>query len=185
MHTERQSWQVKDVALLSELITLLDVTREERAALAALAPHARAVAPDLSAAFYQRLLQHEPTAEYFGGRDADVADRHGTLRDWFVDLFSGTYDADYAAKRLAIGRRHVEVGIPVRYPLAMIDLVLDVGTQVTTHSDQPAVAKTALEKLLALDIAIFTQAYEDTQLKHLSELVGGERLARRLLMGNA
>ncbi len=185
MHADRQSWQVKDVDLLSELITLLDLTRDERAALAALAPHARAVAPALSAAFYQRLLHHDTTAEYFGGRDADVSNRHSTLRDWFVDLFSGTYDADYAAKRLAIGQRHVEVGIPVRYPIAMIDLVLETGTQVTAHSDQPAVAKTALEKLLSLDIAIFTQAYEDTQLKHLSELVGGERLARRLLMGDA
>lgn len=35
--------------------------------------------------------------------------------------------------------------------------------------------------MLALDVAIFNQAYEDYQLRHLAELVGGERLARRLL----
>jgi hypothetical protein len=38
---------------------------------------------------------------------------------------------------------------------------------------------------LALDIAVFNQAYEDTQLKHLAEMVGNERLARRLLTQEA
>lgn len=42
----------------------------------------------------------------------------------------------------------------------------------------------AFRKVLALDVAVFNQAYEDNQLQHLSELVGGERLARLLLSGS-
>jgi hypothetical protein len=43
------------------------------------------------------------------------------------------------------------------------------------------VAASAFRKLATLDIAIFNQAYENTQLAHLAEMVGNERLARRLL----
>jgi hypothetical protein len=57
------------------------------------------------------------------------------------------------------------------------------GEQVARQSNQPEAALTAFHKVLALDVAIFNQAYEDNQLRHLAELVGGERLARRLLTG--
>ena len=38
--------------------------------------------------------------------------------------------------------------------------------------------------MLALDIAAFSQAYEESQLWHLSDIMGNERLARRLLMND-
>jgi hypothetical protein len=65
----------------------------------------------------------------------------------------------------------------------MIDIVSEHGEAIAETSDDPDAAKAAFRKVLALDVAIFNQAYEDNQLKHLSDLVGGERLARRLLMG--
>ena len=48
---------------------------------------------------------------------------------------------------------------------------------------RPDAAVAAFRKALARDIAIFNQAYENNQLQHLAEMVGGERLARRLLTG--
>lgn len=87
--------------------------------------------------------------------------------------------------RLRIGHVHVRIGLPVRYPLAMIDVVMRFGQSVTQTSATPDAAGAAFQKVLALDVAIFNQAYEDNQLRHLADLVGGERLARRLLMGEA
>ncbi|HAT77370.1 MAG TPA: Globin-coupled histidine kinase, partial [Flavobacterium sp.] len=81
-------------------------------------------------------------------------------------------------RRLKIGQVHVRIGLPVRYPLAMIDVILAVGKKVTAQNPD---AQAAFHKLLALDMAIFNQAYEDTQLKHLVHMVGNERLARRML----
>jgi hypothetical protein len=98
-------------------------------------------------------------------------------------MFGGTYDAAFAQKRINIGAIHVQIGLPVRYPLAMLDVIMPFGEQVAQQSSQPEQAAYAFRKLLALDVAIFNQAYEDNQLKHLSELVGGERLARHLLSG--
>jgi len=81
------------------------------------------------------------------------------------------------------GRVHVRIGLPVRYPLAMLDVVMKFGEQVARQSTHPEAAVAAFRKVLALDIGIFNQAYENNQLLHLAEMVGGERLARRLLTG--
>jgi hypothetical protein len=135
----------------------------------------------LTEAFYERLFAHPHTAEYLAGRSMDRL--RNMVSDWFVDMFSGTYDEAFAQKRISIGAIHVRIGLPVRYPLAMLDVIMPFGEQVAQQSAQPEQAVAAFRKLLALDVAIFNQAYEDNQLKHLAELVGGERLARNLLSG--
>jgi hypothetical protein len=175
---DRQSWAIKDDAILNDLAALMNLSLEEMGSLSGLQNEAQAIAPQLIDAFYRRLLEHAPTAEYLEGM---VEHLRGTFQQWFMDLFSGQYDQAYVASRLAIGKAHVRIGLPVRYPLAMMDLVIQYGDQVAIRSDQPALASQAVRKLAALDIAIFNQAYENTQLDHLAALVGNERLARRLL----
>lgn len=182
MVVDHASWQIKDTAVLTELIALMDMTEREAALLSQLHPHAQNIAPQLSKAFYERLIAHPHTAEYLHG--VPIEHRHNTLEQWFLDLFSGRYDEAYARKRLAIGHTHVRIGLPVRYPLAMLDVIMTFGEIVAGSSTHPQYAIQAFRKLLALDVAIFNQAYEDSQLTHLAELTGGERLARRLLSGN-
>jgi hypothetical protein len=181
MAPDRASWSVKGEAILRELVQMMDLSADERAALGALHSQAEAQAPALLDAFYSRLLKHTNTADYLQGASLDRL--HATLSSWFSDLFGGTYDEEYAQKRLRIGQVHVRIGLPVRYPLAMMDVIMPFGEAIALTGAQPDLALAAFRKVLALDIAIFNQAYEDNQLKHLSELVGGERLARLLLTG--
>jgi hypothetical protein len=181
MTQDRTSWQIKHGDALSELIALMELGAGEAELLGPLEPRARAVAPDFAKAFYGRLTAHAHTAEFLAG--SSMASLHGTVSDWFSELFCGRYDDGYARRRLRIGEIHVKIGLPVRYPLAMIDLVLPYGEAVARTSPQPEAAVTAFRKVLALDVAVFNQSYEDEQLRHLAELVGGERLARRLLTG--
>ncbi|MBB6099165.1 hypothetical protein HNR42_002601 [Deinobacterium chartae] len=176
--TERQSWSIREEHLAAELIELIGLTDLEAHMLATLEPEARAEAEALSDAFYARLLAHPPTQEYLEG---PIGRLHRTLQDWFVALFSGRYDQEYARSRAAIGEVHVRIGLPIRYPLAMLDLVSWHGERVARHGGEGAVI--AFRKVLALDVAIFNQAYENAQLRHLSELTGSELLARRLLAG--
>lgn len=173
------AWQLTDTAVLAELRDLMGITPAIAARLAALSEAAHAATPQLAEAFYARLMEHEETAEYL--RQTSLEARHRTIGQWFVDLFSGNYDDEYVAKRIMIGKVHVRIGLPVRYPLAMIDVVTRFGEQVALQSPAPALAFDAFRKVLALDVAIFNQAYETEHLHHLAELVGGERLARRLL----
>lgn len=179
---ERQSWQVKDTQVLGELIALMNLSIEESTLLGSLHSHAVSIAPQMAEAFYTRLLVHVHTAEYFV--DRPMQPLHQTIGQWFTDLFCGQYDEAYVSQRLRIGKVHVHVGLPVRYPLAMLDVVMVYGEQVTQQSNQPQQALQALHKVLALDTAIFNQAYEDERLGHIAALVGGERLARKLLSGN-
>ncbi|PDW03715.1 protoglobin domain-containing protein [Candidatus Viridilinea mediisalina] len=181
MSQDRTSWQIKDEAALDELILLMGLRAEDGATLKALAPKAEAYGPTLTKTFYDRLFAHANTAEYLQG--VDMQRLHSMVQTWFMGMFAGVYDRDYARQRLHIGEVHVKVGLPVRYPLAMIDVVMSFGDQIANESSEPAVALAAFQKVLSLDIAIFNQAYEDHQLRHLAELVGGERLARRLLTG--
>jgi len=181
MASDRASWLVKDTAILSELITLVGLSADEAALLGGLQSQALAAAPALLDAFYGRLFRHQNTAEYLEG--VSMERLHAMVSEWFADIFSGKYDQAYALKRLRIGQIHVRIGLPVRYPLAMLDVIVPFGEQIAQKSPQPEQAAVAFRKILALDIAIFNQAYEDNQLSHLAELVGGERLARLLLSG--
>lgn len=181
MTHDRTSWQIRDEQVLDELVALMALTPAEAALLAAGQAVAAVVAPRLAGAFYGRLEAHPETAEYL--RETNMAARHQLIGQWFNELFSGCYDRDYARRRLRVGEVHVKIGLPVRYPLAMLDVVMAAGEVVARQSDDPAAALVAFRKLLALDVAIFNHAYEDAQLRHLADLVGGERLARRLLMG--
>jgi hemoglobin-like flavoprotein len=178
---DKKSWQIKDEAVYEDLVNLMDLTNEEVELLKALKPEAEKQTRKMTEDFYTRLLAHEMTKEYFEGQDMERL--HQMIGDWFIELFSGQYDRNYVKRRLRIGQIHVKIGLPVRYPLAMIDLINSHGQQVAESSSNPAEAKEAVRKVTALDIAIFNQAYEDNQLMHLVDLVGNERLARRLLQG--
>lgn len=179
---DRTSWTVKDNAILDDLVALMGLTDEEKAIMTTVQPQAEAMANEMVDAFYVRLVNHENTFEYLDGM---VDHLRVTLKKWFVQLFSGDYGTEYVQSRLAIGKTHVRIGLPVRYPLAMMDVLLAYGEKVTAQSTNPELATGAFRKLVALDIAIFNQAYENTQLNHLSEMVGNERLARRLLTQKA
>ena len=173
---DRKSWEIKDEAILDDLVSLMGLTDEEKSAVAACQADAEANADAMIEAFYERLLNQETTAEFLEGM---VDHLRTTLKAWFIQLFSGTYDQGYVNSRLTIGKTHVRIGLPVRYPLAMMDILIEHGQKVAGSGGETA--EKAFRKLAALDIAIFNQAYENAQLDHLAEMIGNERLARRLL----
>jgi len=173
---DRKSWEVKGEAIYEDLVKLIGLSDEERSAIAGMKADAEKVASEMVDNFYKRLLAYENTAEFFHGQDIEL--RKKTIHSWFMDLFAGKYDGEYTRQRLKIGQVHVLIGLPVRYPLAMLDIVMEYGLKATAGNET---AQRAFRKLIALDIAVFNQAYENSQLKHLAETVGNERLARRLL----
>ncbi len=181
MVQERTSWAIKDEAVYDDLAQLMNVTDEDTTLLKELYSEAEKRKREMTDDFYDRLFAHEMTKEYFEGKDMERL--HQMIGDWFLDLFRGNYGTEYVKHRLNIGHIHVKIGLPVRYPLAMIDIINSHGESIAETSSNADRAKEAVRKVTALDIAIFNQAYEDNQLSHLVELVGNERLARRLLQG--
>ncbi len=175
---QRKSWAIKDEAILEELTGLTKMTEEEKQVLGQLKENAEENSKEMVDAFYDRLTDHENTNEFINGK---LEKMRITLHQWFVELFQGRYDKEYVLKRLEIGKVHVKIGLPVRYPLAMMDIIMEHGQRIAQSSSNPDVASNAFRKLASLDIAIFNQAYESTQLKHLAKMLGNEMLARRIL----
>ncbi|MBS0658679.1 MAG: Globin-coupled histidine kinase [Verrucomicrobia bacterium] len=175
----RMSWSIKDEAVCAELVTLMGLTAADGAVLQALHGAAVTAGTAMAKEFHGRIVDHANTKQYFEG--VDIQRVGAMVAQWFSDLFSGSYGEDYARRRIIIGRTHVRIGLPVRYPLAMLDVVSRHAEPLLAQAADPQAARAAFQKVLALDVAVFNQAYEDTQLKHLSELLGGERLARLLL----
>lgn len=173
---EMMCWSVKEEQIVDDLLALLQITPEECALLKSMQDDARNISPALVEAFYERLVNNPMASEFI----QDVSALKKTLANWFVQLFCGVYDREYASNCLRIGMAHVRIGLPVRYPLAMFDILQQYGVEVA-HSRGPQ-GVNAFLKILALDVATFSQAYDNTQLNHLTQLVGGSpTLARRLL----
>jgi hypothetical protein len=180
MSDEKLSWAVKDEAMCDELISILGLTADEIALVKAMEPLAKDHAPAMVKEFHSRLLATENTKQYFEKSDVNHVGKMVGI--WFERLFSGNYDAEYAKSRIKIGLVHAHIGLPVRYPLAMLDVIQKAAMMMCDKQPDPAASRLAFYKILSLDVAIFSSAaYEDSQLRKLSELVGSERLARRLL----
>jgi hypothetical protein len=181
MIDNRKSWDVDNEAVVDELKDLIGLTSEEQALLGNLHGQAQEAAPQVVDAFYERLLGHEHTSEYL--QHVSVDHLRSMVNQWFTDLFGGRYDEEYTRKRLKIGQVHVRIGLPVRYPLAMLDMITKAGEEVARSSAEPDRATVAFRKILALDIAVFNHSYESFPLQQLADMVGNMRLARRLLSG--
>lgn len=174
----RRSWEITGPDVVAELANWIQFGEAERQLLAGLRESAEAVSRAFAEDFVARVASSPATMEYAAPYPVEAL--IATLANWFIELFSGVYDLDYARSRIRIGQVHVRLGLPVRYPIAMFDLVSRYGEQVAQAGGPAAVQ--AFRKVLSLDIAAFTQAYEEQQLGHLADLMGNERLARRLLM---
>jgi hypothetical protein len=175
-----KSWSVKDQALVEELIQVLGITEADGQLLKEVQAVADARADVMVEEFSQRILNHPNTREYYERTDVPALKRR--ISGWFRELFSGNYGPEYAERAKRIGKAHVRIGLPLRYPLAMWDIIAKHGEEVAGQSSRADQAREAFRKVLALSIALFTQAYEDSQLSHLSQFLGSERLVRRLLM---
>lgn len=173
----RKSWDIKGPDVVAELLSWVDLSDEERNLLASLHDDAVAASGAFALDFVGRVVHGDNTAEFAEPYPAEAI--IGALAGWFADLFKGVYDEEYAQSRIRIGQVHVRLGLPVRYPIAMFDIVAVHGEALAQKAGPKAVE--AFRKTLALDFAAFTQAYEENQLHHLSVTLGNERLARRLL----
>jgi signal transduction histidine kinase len=129
--------------------------------------------------FYAEIHRHDDALKVITGGPAQVERLKGTLVQWLRELFSGTYDADYVARRWRVGWRHVEIGLEQVYTnvaLSRLRSGLIRGLQGNWQGDSATLRDTvgALNKLLDLDLAIIEDAYQD---EYAARLQRSERLA--------
>ena len=141
------------------------------AAGTAIVPRTAALVDD----FYAEIERHPQARRVITGGAAQIARLKETLGRWLAELFSGPYDQAYVARRWRVGLRHVEIGLPQIYTAAALSR-LRIGMIRTLRAqwrgDEEELSQTlqSLNRLLDLDLAIISDAYETEYVQRQQEV---------------
>ena len=152
---------------------------EDAARVRGLRPLLEPHLPGLVDDFYVEIARHPEANKVFTGGQAQVDRLKGSLHAWLVDLLTGPYDRDYAARRWQVGARHVEIGLDQVYTNAAMarlrdGLVSQLGASWPGDREGLVAAIRSLNKLIDLDLAKIEDAY---QAEFIARLQKSERLA--------
>ncbi|HZL88789.1 MAG TPA: protoglobin domain-containing protein [Pirellulaceae bacterium] len=142
-----------------------------------LAPHLDVLIDD----FYAEIERHPAASRVITGGQEQIARLRKSLRGWLNELFAGPYDGQYVARRWRVGQRHVEIGLPQVYAAAALSrlrngMIRLLRKHWSADEAKLAASLQSLNKLLDLDLAIISDAYE-TEYVHLKQEAERRRLA--------
>ena len=103
-------------------------------------------------------------------------------RNWFTELFSGTYDTRYYERLSRIGQVHVKAHVDAHFMNRAINIIRNycigvLNTNIENPDERTAVL-ISLEKMLDINLDIITSSYIEEELKTYS---GAYRLKNRLI----
>jgi two-component system, NtrC family, sensor histidine kinase HydH len=136
--------------------------RALRALHAAAAPRFEAIAE----VFYERILTHEEARKVLVGGESRVGHLKVTLVAWMNTLLTGPWDEAYWQHRYAIGRVHVRIGLPQHYMFGAMNVIRAELARLAWQRFHPEPddlerVRTALGKILDLELAIMLNTYRD------------------------
>jgi PAS domain S-box-containing protein len=135
------------------------------------APHFVALIDD----FYDEIRQHPAASRVITGGEVQIERLKHSLRQWLAELFLGPYDETYVARRWRVGLRHVEISLPQVYTAAALSRLRNGMIRVLRRDWQVdeatlSLSLQSLNKLLDLDLAIISDAYETEYVRRQQEL---------------
>ncbi len=152
-----------------------DDAERVRMAQAVLLPHLDPVIED----FYATIEQFPDALKVITGGLTQIERLKQTLHIWLRELLSGPYEQEYVLRRWKVGHRHVEIGLDQLYADAALSrmrgrLVALLEEHWPGNQEDLRSALASLRKLLDLEFAIITSAY---QAEYLAKLQRSERFA--------
>ncbi len=164
---------------IEELKSYVGFGPEDESELAALQGPAAKDLDTLLGRFYGTIDQHQGAREVFKDPEKQRPRLRRTMASWVLTLLEGPYDREYAERRLAIGRAHVQNQMPQRYMLTSMNVIrgwfMELCSRV--HLDDPArilKAVHATNKVLDIELAMMLATYRDDLLARMQRQ---ERLA--------
>jgi uncharacterized membrane protein (DUF373 family) len=151
----------------STLKTHYRFTGEDEAFLLEMQPRIEEFADDFLEGFYEFIWNFGKTADFL--KDEEVLNRHkGKIRQWYLDLFKGTYDITYFLKLYKIGETHVRLGLPTHYVNAAFNFVrVFTNGKIHTHcKDSETLTERiqAFEKILDINLDVLTSSYRQEEM---------------------
>ncbi len=118
------------------------------------------------------ILRTKETAQFF----SDEARRtrvFGAHRQWFLDLFSGSYDHQYYERLIRIGQTHMRVSVDAHYMNTAVNILRNVCVGVLTRAIEDAEDRThtliSVEKMLDINLDVITSSYIEEELRSYSK----------------
>jgi uncharacterized membrane protein (DUF373 family) len=159
-----------DAAMKSDYASLKDhyrFTKDDEALLLQMKSQLEPCVDDFLEGFYAFIWNFGETAEFL--KNEEVITRHrGKIREWYLDLFSGTYDISYFLKLYKIGGIHVKLGLPTHYVNAAFNFVRvftlgRIHNQYSGDDDLTNRLK-AVERILDINLDVLTSSYREEEM---------------------
>ena len=153
-------------------------TKDDATLLQKMRPELESSADEFLEGFYEFIWSFGKTAEFL--KDEAVLTRHrGKIRQWYLDLFGGTYDISYFLKLYKIGEIHVKLGLPTHYVNAAFNYVRvftlgRVNQQFNKEGDLTDRFK-AIERILDINLDVLTSSYREEEMSRYLSLSGIEK----------
>src|SRR6266545_992936 len=157
-------------------------TDDDAALLKSLTPLMAGNADRMADEFYDFLLGIPETAEYLK-EDIILHKLKATHRDWFISLFSGSYDNQYYHTLQRIGHAHVRVGLNAHYVNAAMNVVrrflIEVLQEYFPVVEERRKYRNAVEKIIDINLDILSASYQEEKLK---KVFVSHRLESKLIL---
>src|ERR1043165_1450119 len=142
-----------------ELQQYVGWTDQDARNVASVAHLVESILPALIDGFYDEIERHPEARKVITEGRQQIERLKETLRGWLRELFSGSYDHAYVARRWRVGWRHVEIGLDQVYTnVALSRLRRGLFTALDNCDLGDAVDRLAIRRslttLLDLDLAI-------------------------------
>jgi uncharacterized membrane protein (DUF373 family) len=161
---------ITDAAMKNDYATLKDhyrFTKDDEALLLQMKSQLEPFVDEFLEGFYAFIWNFGETADFL--KDEEVIARHrGKIREWYLDLFSGSYDISYFLKLYKIGGIHVKLGLPTHYVNAAFNFVRvftlgRIHKQYSGDGDLTDRLK-AVERILDINLDVLTSSYREEEM---------------------
>jgi rsbT co-antagonist protein RsbR len=160
-----------DEAEVQSRIAFFEIEADDLERLASLKSVAEKNTEAIVEDLYELILGHEDARKHFSDRGT-LARVKRAQRDYFLGLFEGRCDLEYAKDRLRIGIAHERVGIPPKWYIGAyaryLRSVHDWLDEELAGPEETRAAYRSIEKLVAFDMALAMDSYIAAQLDALA-----------------
>lgn len=150
-----------------------DFTEADEERLAGLRPMMEEQADEVMARLHAWIMGNRETARFF---TEEATRRHvfGAQRQWFLGLFSGSYDRAYHHGLVGIGATHVKSEVDAHFMNRSINLVRTACMEALARADgepeERAKDAAALNKILDMNLDVITSAYIEEEMRVYSSV---------------
>jgi uncharacterized membrane protein (DUF373 family) len=179
MSTEWQcSLQVQDISDTKNMRSFKEIkeryqfTEEDRRRLELLKPMALNYADEVMEGLSTWILSDKDASRFFTDEERK---KHvfKVQKEWFIELFSGTYDHRYFERLMRIGSVHLKANVDAHFMNRSINLIRNTCINlILNRLDEPLEEKTkkiiSFEKILDINLDVITSSYIEEEIKSYS-----------------